>query len=270
MSLIKCEECGKQISENSTKCVHCGVDVVKKYECEECKKKTEGKDGICEFCGCPIKTTEKLKKGISKNKIIIIVALAVLVIGGIVAFFLIKGNNEKKYQETYELLLQAYGKTETLVSDLYNSWHYGIYEDDHSKSSLALNVSLTSSELTSSYCSLLILDKWEYAVNCVRDSHEEMGHYNTVKTHLDNAKEKLSKLSNQKSDDYKMLNKFYVNLQDYYKMAKEYNGSFNSLQTDKAELIKELKNNVSELDFMLDYDSEGYLSLIDSFEDSSI
>ena len=93
MSLIKCEECGKQISENSTKCVHCGVDVVKKYECEECKKKTEGKDGICEFCGCPIKTTEKLKKGISKNKIIIIVALAVLVIGGIVAFFLIKGNN---------------------------------------------------------------------------------------------------------------------------------------------------------------------------------
>lgn len=270
MSLIKCEECGKQISENSTKCIHCGVEVIKKYECEECKKKTEGKDGVCEFCGCPIKTTEKLKKEISKNKIIIIIVALAIIIAAVVTFVVLKSNNEKKYAETYEILLQAYGKTEILVSDLYNSWYYGIYEDDHSKSSLASDVSLTSSELTSSYCSLLVLDKWEYAVNCVRDSHETMGHYNTVKNHLDDAKEMMNKLSNQKSDNYKMLNKFYVNLQDYYKMAKDYNGSFNSLQTDKAEIIKELKNNVSELDFALNYDSEGYLSLIDSFENGSI
>ena len=270
MSLIKCDECGKEISENSKKCVHCGVEVIQKYECEECHKKTEGKDGSCEFCGCPIKPTEKLKKEISKNKIFILIGILVLTIGGIIGFILIKNNNVKKYNEVYEILLEASAKTDVLVSDLYNAWYYGIYEDDHTKSSLAGDVSLTTDELTSSYCSLLILDDWQYAVNCVTDSHDEMGHYNVVKNHLEDAKEKMSKISDQKSEEYKMLNKLYVNLQDYYKMAKDYSGSFNSLKTDKAEIIKEINNNISELDFMLDYDSEAFKEMIDGFENNSL
>ena len=67
-----------------------------------------------------------------------------------------------------------------------------------------------------------------------------------------------------------MLNKLYVNLQDYYKMAKDYSGSFNSLKTDKAEIIKEINNNISELDFMLDYDSEAFKEMIDGFENNSL
>lgn len=43
MSLIKCPECGKEISDKANVCIHCGCPLEEqsnKYECERCKCKT--------------------------------------------------------------------------------------------------------------------------------------------------------------------------------------------------------------------------------------
>ena len=36
MALIKCCECGKEISDKATTCIHCGCTIEKKYICPEC------------------------------------------------------------------------------------------------------------------------------------------------------------------------------------------------------------------------------------------
>ncbi len=51
MALIKCKECGKEISDTASACVHCGAPIIKvdKQYCPECKKEY---DGIkCNNCG---------------------------------------------------------------------------------------------------------------------------------------------------------------------------------------------------------------------------
>lgn len=57
MSLIKCKECGKEISDKAKTCVHCGASIheEKKY-CPECGKIM--KDNKCSYCGKEINNSE--------------------------------------------------------------------------------------------------------------------------------------------------------------------------------------------------------------------
>lgn len=64
MALIKCEECGKEISSSAKECPHCGYKSDSKV-CPDCGKKvSEGMDS-CPSCGCPLK--KKTSKIISDN-----------------------------------------------------------------------------------------------------------------------------------------------------------------------------------------------------------
>lgn len=38
MALLKCKECGKEVSSNAEKCVHCGFKLKEKKECSEVEK----------------------------------------------------------------------------------------------------------------------------------------------------------------------------------------------------------------------------------------
>lgn len=51
MALIKCKNCGKEISDKATTCIHCGVDIKEKTKkvCKECGKEID--DNICKHCG---------------------------------------------------------------------------------------------------------------------------------------------------------------------------------------------------------------------------
>ena len=61
MSLINCNECGKEISDTSKTCIHCGSPIDKKNICNECEKEINNKLKICPYCG------NKLKKKININ-----------------------------------------------------------------------------------------------------------------------------------------------------------------------------------------------------------
>ena len=56
MAMIKCPDCGKQISDKAEKCIYCG-NVLKKPTkmcCSECGTELEEGLEICPVCGCPI------------------------------------------------------------------------------------------------------------------------------------------------------------------------------------------------------------------------
>lgn len=54
MALIKCNECGKEISDKAKMCPHCGCENDTIF-CPECDKKLSSKANSCPNCGCPIK-----------------------------------------------------------------------------------------------------------------------------------------------------------------------------------------------------------------------
>ena len=79
MALIKCNECGKEISDKATTCIHCGCTIEKKYICPECGEKISSKSKVCQNCGYfnPLKKLTKLDK-------IFIPIIVISIIGGII------------------------------------------------------------------------------------------------------------------------------------------------------------------------------------------
>lgn len=69
MALIKCKSCGKEISDKSTKCVHCGCDTDYSitHFCPECGKKY---DNIkCMNCGYT-KSNDSKERATNQGKVI--------------------------------------------------------------------------------------------------------------------------------------------------------------------------------------------------------
>ena len=53
MALIKCSECGKEVSSSAKTCPHCGMKLSFK-KCPECGKKLKGDETNCPECGFPL------------------------------------------------------------------------------------------------------------------------------------------------------------------------------------------------------------------------
>lgn len=61
MALIKCKECGKEISDKATKCIHCGapIEIEVKKTCPDCGKEYVGNK--CMNCGYVAKDIPEAK-----------------------------------------------------------------------------------------------------------------------------------------------------------------------------------------------------------------
>lgn len=101
MALIKCPECGNEVSDKAAVCPNCGVEIapaeVKAIICPECGSEINPAQNICKNCGYdPIKIAKG--KSRKKKKIITIVLCAMVliaIIAGVVA--LINANKETSY-----------------------------------------------------------------------------------------------------------------------------------------------------------------------------
>lgn len=128
MALIKCPECGQEISEKAKKCIHCGKilkeDKEKKEYCRECGKEIDAKSTECPFCGCPV---EQKSLKIGKGKIVIagVVIIAALSVMGMYA--LKSSSPVKKYlslvekgekTEAQEVFITKIQEDESLVNEL--------------------------------------------------------------------------------------------------------------------------------------------------------
>lgn len=58
MAIIKCPECGKEISDKATQCIHCGcpIEIEFKYYCKECGAEILETDKVCPNCGIDLET----------------------------------------------------------------------------------------------------------------------------------------------------------------------------------------------------------------------
>ena len=155
MAMIKCMECGKDISDKAKKCPNCGktfveeMPVVSVINCSECGTVLSETDEVCQNCGCPVEkesnsSKEKLqevqissvKVGSKTKKIIValVVTLALCAVGCIGY----KAYSSQKASENYntyvdnldkaqELMLTGGSDAESLCNLTIKVWGNAIY-----------------------------------------------------------------------------------------------------------------------------------------------
>lgn len=79
MALIKCKECGQEVSSKASSCPNCGCPIEKGRICNECGQSVSSTDKVCPNCGNPLNT-----KG---RKMIFVYGLISCVVISIVSFW---------------------------------------------------------------------------------------------------------------------------------------------------------------------------------------
>lgn len=157
MALTKCPGCGKEISDKSGTCIHCGTTIEKLPEpkkCPECGAVAEAGDAICRDCGCPFEEeTEKEpeeKAAVSSSQrssgtftkvLVVVIALAVLFIAGYLVYGNVQAQNEEKqaaeakaaYASKYEnvayAMLEGAVTAEECGNLIKSVWYNTIFEE---------------------------------------------------------------------------------------------------------------------------------------------
>lgn len=125
MALIKCPECGKEISDKARNCIHCGIAFKEDNSitkiCNECGREINIHATECPFCGCPAEEDKsKLHKAIMNidklkidiNKIVILLsAIIIVAVAGLLIYNIkviqprkLEAQNKATYEEAIELL----------------------------------------------------------------------------------------------------------------------------------------------------------------------
>lgn len=159
MAMIKCPECGQEISDKAKKCIHCGKVLIEDKPatkvCSDCGKENPIDATECVHCGCPfeeettveapVQTTiaEKPKKNLKKIIIPVVAAVVIIAVGLIIYNVkVVKPKNtyneamtllEKgKYEEADKMLdsISGYKDVATIQEQLkYESYVYECVND---------------------------------------------------------------------------------------------------------------------------------------------
>ena len=78
MALIKCKECGKEISDKAKSCPKCGCPIIKDRICKECGKKIDKNDKICKNCG--VSTLRQFDKKILICSVIVVGIILIIIL----------------------------------------------------------------------------------------------------------------------------------------------------------------------------------------------
>ncbi len=108
MALIKCKECGHEVSDKASACPNCGCPIEKVPVCGECGQQIPDGVEACPNCGCPIerkKTVyqEEVEKHKKKNGWIWALAIMLLCLiggGGYYFYNQSKGDNAEDEKDT--------------------------------------------------------------------------------------------------------------------------------------------------------------------------
>ena len=92
MALIKCKECGHEVSDKALTCPNCGCPIEKRLVCDECGAELSPIGKVCPNCGNPIQTVKK-KHGVTYIKTALFVLLAILAFGGVFFAWNYSANN---------------------------------------------------------------------------------------------------------------------------------------------------------------------------------
>ncbi len=164
MALITCPNCGKPVSDKAELCPHCNYQLKEvkevsdeKHFCAECGAELSGDTTVCSNCGCPVvieeKTTEEPqkvevvsvnfsdKKKAAKKYVISSIAVALVLVLGIVIFSIIQKQNAANISANYSenlstattTMLVGAVKAESAGNLIKSVWYNTIYEERDTK-----------------------------------------------------------------------------------------------------------------------------------------
>ena len=98
MAIIKCPECGKEISNLADTCIHCGFPIKKYSEedqstscCEFCGRSIEPGAMCCDYCGMETRTYKSIGTMVQRFKAAKSINRAKRLKAGVIGFFCIAG-----------------------------------------------------------------------------------------------------------------------------------------------------------------------------------
>lgn len=156
MAMMKCPNCGEQVSDKAKKCVHCDTILIpeEKRYCQECGAELEDEMVVCSKCGCPVENmasreTEPQPVEVTgvkidrKSKKIIMIVAAVLLIAILTAVIVVQEQKKKEAEEetkrmerylsnlesvTYSMISGA-GEAENCGNLTKKVWYNAIYKE---------------------------------------------------------------------------------------------------------------------------------------------
>ena len=121
MSLIKCPQCGKEISEYAAECVHCGYKLKKSEQphCPECGKELSGDETICPNCGFPLDEVSSDQSAPKKKTPVWTFVFLAVILAALAAGIFAASQSSKKqvYAETVMQMTEAHDDSFNAVND---------------------------------------------------------------------------------------------------------------------------------------------------------
>lgn len=258
MAMISCSNCGGQISEKATQCVHCGVMIKRDNNkiCKECGFELEENATVCSGCGCPVDTENndcsnsnfsenaELKKAKGKKKVKIIIALiaVILIVGSVTAVGIVQyqikiEDNVKKYGDNLELaadaMLLGASESETCANLIKKVWYNTIFkESDYETDKYTKPDGYFVSDFNESLGNLY----WDSDfVNKISDIKENKETVNSFMKKLKNPPEEYE-------EAYDALKELYDSYLSLTNLATDPSGSLQTYSSDFAEADKETLN----------------------------
>lgn len=198
MAMIKCPECGQDVSDKAKKCIYCGKVIneepVIERKCPECGAIITEEMEVCSNCGCPVEkekpeepqkvevTNVKLAVDKKKSKrVLFIIGVVAIIAIAIAGFKVVTENNEKKiYAENYEkivgLMLGGASDAESACSLIHDVWSNTIYEEDDSKTDKYTKDSNGEfyDDFNTSLMKLMLSDSFTSDIDDIKENQEQV------------------------------------------------------------------------------------------------
>ncbi|SFW50405.1 double zinc ribbon domain-containing protein [Ruminococcus flavefaciens] len=270
MALMNCPNCGKQISDKSTKCVHCDYELVKlEKRCPECQEIINEDTKICPKCGCPIEETkETSSKELQKvevikvrvdTKKIIIICIAVLILIGVVVgvIFGVKKYNNKKaedlhveqvnnyetnYKEVSRKMLSGAADAESCGNLIKKVWYNSIYEESDYETNKYTKSGSTYNDFNTSLRNLFADEDFSMEIEGIEKNQKEVA----------DIMKQLKNPPDEWKDSYEVLKGYYDAYLTLTELATNPTGSlqsfsenFNNADSEVSKYYSKIKNEIS-------------------------
>lgn len=136
MSIIQCPQCGKEISNRATQCIHCGYNLQEPQEClkycQECGSPIKNTENTCPYCGCPVEDFVQPARNKKNHMLHFVVTIVVIACVAIVGYGIYQYNNRITYYKVVDEINTARNESVDEVNEcsalLMDVWNNAIWE----------------------------------------------------------------------------------------------------------------------------------------------
>lgn len=241
MSLINCPECGREISDTLSNCIHCGYQLKEDFSQNEQIQQVE------------VTAIKFNKKRIKKICIIASIWMIIFAVGFGIFLFIENKNNEAsktEYVKTMKNLstsaLDGAVKSEELCNLTKSVWYNCIYEEDDSETDKYTKVtdSIFHSDFNTALSNLFTDQSTKDAISYIKVNQE------LTKELF----KELKEVPDGYEEYYKACNELYEAYKDFTNLAidpsgnlKSFSEKFSELDTECIEAYRELVDLIEEL-----------------------